>query len=89
MLIFIDDFLCYIIVYFIKFKSEVFLKFIEYVNFVDKYIGYQIMKLNIFVEEDVKVLRSDNGGEYIFDKFIKFCVDKGILYEFIVLYCLQ
>lgn len=40
MLIFIDDFLFYIIVYFIKFKSEVFLKFIEYVNFVDKYIGY-------------------------------------------------
>ena len=33
------------------------MKFKEYVNSVEKHIGYQIMKLNILVEEDVKVLR--------------------------------
>ena len=47
------------------------------------------MKLNIIAEEDVKVLRSDNGGEYTSDKFTKFCADKGILHEFTVPYCPQ
>ena len=47
------------------------------------------MKLNILAEEDVKVLRSDNGEEYTSDKFTKFCADKGILHEFTVPYCPQ
>ena len=61
----------------------------EYVNSVEKHSGHQIMKLNILAEEDVKVLRSDNGGEYTSDKFTKFCADKGILHEFTVPYCPQ
>ena len=65
MLTFTDDFSRYTTAYFIKSKSEVLSKFIEYVNSVDKHTGHQIMKLNILAEEDVKVLRSDNGGEYI------------------------
>ena len=30
---------------------------------VEKHTGHQIMKMNILEEEDVKVLRIDNGGE--------------------------
>ena len=87
MLTFTDDFSRYTTAYFIKSKSEVLSKFMEYVNSVEKHSGHQIMKLNIFAEEDVKVLRSDNGGEYTSDKFTKFCADKGILHEFTVPYC--
>ena len=60
-----------------KSKSEVLLKFKKYVNSVEKHIDYQIIKLNILVEEDVKVLRNDNGGEYTSNKFTTFCADKG------------
>ena len=89
MLTFTDDFSRYTTAYFIKSKSEVLSKFMEYVNSVEKHSGHQIMKLNILAEEDVKVLRSDNGGEYTSDNFTKFCADKGILHEFTVPYCPQ
>ena len=89
MLTFTDDFSRYTTAYFIKSKSEVLSKFMEYVNSVEKHSGHQIMKLNILAEEDVKVLRSDNGGEYTSDKFTRFCADKGILHEFTVPYCPQ
>ena len=62
MLTFTEDFSRYTTAYFIKFESEVLSKFMEYVNSVEKHTGHQIMKLNILAEEDVKVLRSDNGG---------------------------
>ena len=59
----------------------------EYVTSLNT--GYQITKLNILAEEDVKVLRGDNGGEYISNKFTKFCADKGISHEFTVPYSPQ
>ena len=61
----------------------------EYVNSVEKYTGCHITKLNILSEEDVKVLRSDNGGEYTSNNFAKFCAKKGISHEFTVPYCSQ
>ena len=57
MLTFTDDFSRYTTAYFIKSKSEVLSKFMEYVNSVEKHTGVHIMKLNILTEEDVKVLR--------------------------------
>lgn len=59
----------------------------EYVNSVEKLTGRHITKLNILSEEDVKVLRSDNGGEYTSNNFAKFCAEKGISHEFTVPYC--
>ena len=55
----------------------------------EKHTGHQIMKLNILAEDDVKVLRSDNGGEYTSNNFAKFCGEKGISHEFTVPYCPQ
>ena len=49
----------------------------------------RLKKLNILAEEDVKVLRSDNGEEYTSNKFTKFCADNGISQEFTVPYCPQ
>ena len=89
MLTFTDDFSRYTTAYFIKSKSEVLSKFMEYVNSVEKHTSHQIRKLNSLAEKDVKVLRSDKGGEYTSDKFTKFCADKGILQEFTLPYCPQ
>ena len=89
MLTFTDDYSRYTTAYFIKSKSEVLSKFKEYVNSVEKHTGQQIMKLNILAEDDVKVLRSDNGGEYPSNNFAKFCGEKGISHEFTVPYCPQ
>ena len=89
MLTFTDDYSRYTTAYFIKSKSEVLSKFMEYVNSVEKHTGCHISKLNILSEEDVKVLRSDNGGEYTSNNFAKFCAEKGISHEFTVPYCPQ
>ena len=89
MLTFTDDFSRYTTVYFIKSKSEVLSKFMEYVSSVEKHTGYQIKKLNILAEEDIKVLRSDNGGEYTSNDFTKFCAEKRISHEFTEPYCPQ
>ena len=56
---------------------------------VEKLTGRHITKLNILSEEDVKVLRSDNGGEYTSNSFAKFCTEKGISHQFTVPYCPQ
>ena len=37
----------------------------------------------------IKVLRSDNGGEYTYGGFIDFCSEVGIKSEFVVLYNMQ
>ena len=89
MLTFTDDYSRYTTVYFLKSKSEVLSKFQEFVNSVEKHTGHQITKLNILAEDDVKVLRSDNGGEYTSNNFAKFCGEKGISHEFTVPYCPQ
>ncbi|KAL9974484.1 hypothetical protein ACROYT_G011520 [Oculina patagonica] len=49
----------------------------------------KIMKLNTLVEDDFKVLRSDNGGEYTSNNFVKFCAEKETSLEFTVPYCPQ
>ena len=89
MVTFTDDFSQYTTAYFIEYKSEVLSKFMEYVNSVEKHTDNQIKKLNILAEEDVKVLRSDNGGEYTSNDFFKFCSEKGISHQFTVPYSPQ
>lgn len=51
--IFVDDYSWYTVLYCIKRKSEVFLKFKEYKQVSETQTGYKLQKL-----------RSDNGGEY-------------------------
>ena len=89
MLTFTDDYSQYTTAYFIKRKSEVLSKFKEYVNSVEKHTGCQIEKLNILIDVEVKVLRSDNGREYTSKNFNMFCTWKGISHEFTAPYCPQ
>ena len=56
--------------YFLKSKDEAFNKFKEFKALIE----------NIF-ERDIKILRSDNGGEYTSKEFVNYCKDVGIKRE--------
>ena len=66
-LTFIYYFSKYCWVYFLKHKSEVFDLFKVFKPLVENQSGRR-----------PKILRSNNGGEYVNSKFIKYCVDVGI-----------
>lgn len=70
-ILFIDDYFWMIRVYFMKDWFEVFKIFSKFKNY-------------IYVEKEsvcfIKKFRSDNGKEYIFFEFNKFCDEEGIYY---------
>ena len=64
---FIDDFSRNTWIYFLKKKSEVFDKFKEFKALVENQ-----------TENKIKVLRTDNGGEFCSKEFEEFCKKCGI-----------
>ena len=66
-LTFIDDFSRFYWVYFLKHKSEVFGLFKVFKDLVENQSGRKL-----------KVLISENGGEYVKSDFIQYCADAGI-----------
>jgi len=77
-LTFIDDFTRKIWIYLIKRKSEVLSMFRKYKSMVEQQSG-----------SNIKILRSDGGGEYAATKFSGFCEREGIVHEFTPPYTLQ
>jgi transposase InsO family protein len=73
--LFIDDHSRKTWIYFLKNKDGVLAKFQEFKAQVENLTGRKI-----------KVLRSDNGGEYTSKEFINFCIEAGIKRELIVPY---
>ena len=69
-LTFVDDKTRYVWVYFLKYKDEAFQRFVEWKALVEKSSGHQ-----------VKVLRTDNGGEYTSTQFEDFLKAEGIRRE--------
>jgi transposase InsO family protein len=67
---FIDDYSRKTWIYFLKSKDEVFSKFKEFKALIEN-----------LSERKIKILRSDNGGEYISKEFVNFCKDVGIKRE--------
>lgn len=67
-LLFIDDCTKFSWVYFLSKKSHTF----EYFNLFKNMIERQIRK-------QIKILHSDQGGEYRKDELIRYCKDHGIL----------
>lgn len=65
-----DDFSRMSFVYFVKTKAETFEKFKDFQGLVEKQIGRKI-----------KVLRSDNGGEYINAEFENYLRKQGIIHQ--------
>ena len=70
---FIDDYSRRSWIYMMKHKHEVLNIFLEWKNMVEKKTGKKL-----------KVLRSDNGGEYISDPFFEICKKEGITRHFSV-----
>ncbi|KAF1332536.1 Integrase catalytic core protein, partial [Globisporangium splendens] len=68
---FIDDKSRFCVVFLLRSKSEVLDKFVQFVKFAETQTGRR-----------VKVLRSDNGGEYVSNKFAAFCRNRGIVQQF-------
>jgi transposase InsO family protein len=73
--LFIDDHSRKTWIYFLKNKDGVLAKFQEFKAQVETMIGKKI-----------KVLRSENGGEYTSKEFINFCIEAGIKRELTVPY---
>ena len=77
-LTFIDDYSRFCWVYIIRHKSEVFTKFKEFKVMVEKQYN-----------SNIKMLRSDNGGEYCSNEFETFLRDAGIVHQKTVPYTPQ
>jgi hypothetical protein len=73
--VFIDDFSRKSWIFFMKTKGQVFSRFQEFKALVENQTGKKI-----------RVLRSDNGGEYTSKDFMDFCAGEGIRRELIVPY---
>ena len=70
---FVDDFSRRVWVYTMKHKNEVLDIFVKWKKMIETQTGRKI-----------KRLRSDNGGEYKSDPFLKLCQDEGIVRHFTV-----
>uniref|UniRef100_W8AUM1 Retrovirus-related Pol polyprotein from transposon TNT 1-94 n=1 Tax=Ceratitis capitata TaxID=7213 RepID=W8AUM1_CERCA len=77
-LIFVDDRTRYIFVYFIRHKNEAFDKFKEYKAMAERQTGKKL-----------KILRSDNGTEFVNNAFDDFLKENGILRQLTVPYTPQ
>jgi transposase InsO family protein len=75
---FIDDYSRKTWVYLLKSKDEVFSKFKEFKALIEN-----------ISERNIKILRSDNGGEYTSKEFVNYCKDVGIKRELTTPYNLQ
>ena len=75
---FIDDFSRYTWIFFIKKMSEVLKKFTDLKSLIENASGKKI-----------KILRSDNGGEYISNDFLHICSQIGIQIQHSVPYIPQ
>jgi hypothetical protein len=73
--VFIDDFSRKSWIFFMKTKGQVFSRFQEFKALVENQTGKKI-----------RVLRSDNGGEYTSKEFMDFCAGEGIRRELTVPY---
>lgn len=77
-LTFVDDFSRKVFVYFLRKKSEVFETFVNFKNFVENQ-----------TERRIKILRTDNGLEFLSNAFNSFCRSNGIQHQLTTVYTPQ
>ena len=66
-ILFVDDYTRMVWLYFIQQKSYAFSKFQEFKALVERQSGLKM-----------KTLRTDRGGEFIYQPFMNYCKKKGI-----------
>jgi hypothetical protein len=74
-LIFVDDFSCFIWIFFLRKKSKVFRQLKDFKSFFETQSGKKI-----------KILRTDNGGEYVNHEIQYICHEAGIYLQCTVPY---
>lgn len=77
-ILFVDDYTRMMWVYFLSEKSEAFSAFLKFKAIVEKHSGHQI-----------KTLRKDRGGEFIYTPFMEYCRDNGIQRQLTIRRCPQ
>ena len=91
---FIDDFSRWTTMYTMKAKSETFKCFRTYHAHAEKHTGSKIKTLNVVQSsckpaEQIKAIRTDNGGEYISNEFKSYLLEHGIQHQLTVAYTPQ
>jgi len=96
---FIDDFSKWAVIYTMKAKSEALKYLRHYKNQAEVHTNKKLDKIMVDPEESsvssvaederLKVLRSDNGGEYLSNTFKQYLSDEGIKHELTVPYTPQ
>ena len=77
-LTFKDDYSNFTWVYMLKKKSEVLEKFLEFLALAENFTGKRL-----------KRIRTDNGGEYTSEEFIKYCKQRGVIKQLTIPYTPQ
>ncbi len=91
---FIDDFSRWTVVYTMKKKSEALECFRKFKAYAEKHTREQVAALNIIRRtrhsyEEVKSIRTDNGGEYLSNEFKSFLQEHGINHQLTIAYTPQ
>ena len=91
---FIDDFSKWTFVYCMKQKSETFLCFKKFHKLAERHTGLKIHSVNVINRtnlppEQLKTLRTDNGGEYLSNEFKSYLQEHGIRHQLTVAYTPQ
>jgi len=97
---FIDDYSNWTVEYTMKKKSEALRCFKKYKSYAETHTTKKLQKLKVFesmskedhsksFEAKLKVLRSDNGGEYLSNEFKAYLAQHGIKHELTVAYTPQ
>lgn len=88
---FIDDFAKWTVMYTMKRKSDTFSCFKKYHSYAERNKGVKIFSFNVIkqvdnTKEQIKTLRTDNGGEYISLQFKNYLEEHGIQHKLTVSY---
>jgi len=91
---FIDDFSKWTFVYTMKKKSDTFTCFKKFHKLAERHAGSKIRKINVINRsnlppEQLKTLRTDNGGEYLSNEFKNYLEGNGIKHELTIAYTPQ
>jgi len=91
---FIDDYSKWTVVYMMRAKSESFNCFQAYHKYAEVHTGRRVNKINVIqrtnkTKEQIKSIRTDNGGEYISNQFKDYLLQHGISHQLTVAYTPQ
>jgi len=91
---FVDDFSRWTVMYTMKAKSETLDCFKKYHLHAERHTGQKVATLNVIKrtnqpKDKIKILRTDNGGEYISNSFTSYLESHGIKHQLTVAYTPQ